>query len=531
MVPGRPYNAVPADSPRSTYVSLQRLSIETLRAPGFPGGRVTAPRVDPGATSIGIVHFGIGAFHRSHQAVFTEDAAAATGETGWGILGVTGRTDAVVQQLRPQDCLYGVLDRGATATTLRLIASVRDVAWPGRDSERVAETLASPTTHIATLTITEKGYLRAPGGAIDLDLPAVQHDLAVIERELAGEGDLPMSQTPIGLLVRGLARRFRRGGAPFTVLPCDNLVGNGAITQTLVTSLIAAIGRAGGADARKARDDMLVWLGASVTFPSTMVDRITPATTKADREEAFALLGAWDEALVVAEPFTQWVIEDRFAGPRPAWEKAGAILTDDVTPYERVKLRVLNATHSLLAYTGALEGYRTIAEALGDTALYELVRRVIDDDILPTLEAPAELDLAQYRDSVLERFANPNIAHTTLQIAMDGSQKLPNRVLGTVVDRLEAGHTPLGLALVVAAWITFIASTLAQGGPVLDDPLAELLQTVVASADAVSVDPTGLVARVLAMGEVFPPQLRDSAAFRDAIVSQFTTVQNLTAGK
>jgi fructuronate reductase len=477
-------------------VSLQRLSIETLRAPGFPGGRVIVPGVDPRVTTIGIVHFGIGAFHRGHQAVFTEDAAAATGETGWGIFGVTGRTDAVVQQMRPQDCLYGVLNRGAAATTLRLIASVRDVAWPGRDSERVAEMLASPTTHIATLTITEKGYLRAPGGAVDLDLPAVQHDLAVIERELAGEGDLPMSHTPIGLLVRGLARRFRRSGAPFTVVSCDNLVGNGAITQTLVISLVAAIRSA--------------WLDASVTFPSTMVDRITPATTEADREEAFALLGAWDEALVVVEPFTQWVIEDRFAGPRPAWEKAGAILTDNVTPYERVKLRILNATHSLLAYTGALKGYRTIAEALDDTSLRQIAQRVIDDDILPTLEAPAGVDLAQYRDSVLERFANPNIAHTTLQVAMDGSQKLPNRVLGTVVDRLEVGQVPTGLAFMLAAWIVFVASTMVAGGPALDDPLAAVLHEALGSPDAIVTEPEAVVARFFAIEAVFPPEVRAS---------------------
>lgn len=510
--------------------AAQRLSIATLST-AVPTEEVTLPGVDPTEVTIGIVHFGIGAFHRAHQAVYTEDAAAAGGETGWGILGVTGRSEAVVQQLRPQDCLYGVLEKGAAAARLRLIGSVRGVVWPGRDSEKVVETLALSTTHLATLTITEKGYLRDGGDAIDLELPAVQHDLALIERELRGERELPMSQTPIGLLVRGLARRFLANQAPFSVVSCDNLVANGAITQKLVTSLVAAIRSEGRADADRAREGMLAWLAASVTFPSTMVDRIAPATTEANRAEAQMLLGLRDEALVVAEPFKQWVIEDRFAGPRPAWEKAGAILTDDVAPYERVKLRILNATHSLLAYLGALSGYETIAEAVADPALGEAARRVLDDDILPTLVAPEGMELEQYRDTVLQRFANPSLAHTTRQVAMDGSQKLPGRLLGPAIDRLDAGQTPLGVALAVAAWITYIASTLEQGGPSLDDPLADTLQSAVGAADAVTADPEGVVTRVFGVGQVFPDQLRNSDAFRDAVVSQLGVVQELIAAR
>ncbi|TFD46888.1 mannitol dehydrogenase family protein [Cryobacterium frigoriphilum] len=498
-----------------------RLATATLAAASV-GADVDLPPIGPALISIGIVHFGIGAFHRAHQAVFTEDAMAATGQTSWGILGVTGRSEAVVEQLQPQNCLYGVLEKGADAPALRIVGAVRDVAWPGRDSEKVIEMLARPSTHIATLTITEKGYLRGADGDLNLSLPVVQHDVALLEREIAGEAGLPASISPLGLLVRGLARRFRQGGEPFTVLPCDNLVDNGTITHRLVTSFVAAVGRGQAA----ARDDLLAWLAASVTFPSTMVDRIAPATTEADRQLEGGLLGLRDDALVVAEPFKQWVIEDRFAGPRPRWEQVGAILTSDVAPYERAKLRILNATHSLLAYLGALCGHSTIAQAMTNPMLRDLARRVIDEDILPTLVTPVGMDLAVYRDSVLKRFGNPNLPHTTRQVAMDGSQKLPNRILGSVQDRLQQGETPEGLALAVAAWITYVASTIG-GDTILDDPLAELLQATIGDADAVRTDPNGVVQRMLALGQIFPQAVQQSVAFHDAVRQQLFTVQTI----
>ncbi|MEO7588543.1 MAG: hypothetical protein ABIS84_11015, partial [Arachnia sp.] len=283
----------PEGSTHGEASGAKRLSLATMGS--IPGG-VRRPAVDPAALSIGIVHFGIGAFHRSHQAVFTEDAAAATDDTRWGILGVTGRSDTVAAQLRAQDCLYGVLEKGGAATSLRIIGSVREAAWPGRDSERVVEALAQTGTYIATLTITEKGYTRSSDGSIDLTLSAVQHDLRLIEAELVGPGptdpaatddSLLMSQTPIGLLVRGLARRFRTHRQPFTVVPCDNLVENGTVVRTLVASLVAAIGSRDSSDALvEARDSFGEWMAASVAFPSTMVDRIAPAVTEADRDEA-----------------------------------------------------------------------------------------------------------------------------------------------------------------------------------------------------------------------------------------------------
>lgn len=511
-------------------MTIPRLSADTLTPDVLHRPGVSGPLIDPEDLSIGIVHFGIGAFHRAHQAVFTEDAAAASGDSRWGILGVTGRSEAVVQQLRPQDCLYGVLERGADATQLRLIGSVRDVAWPARDSERVVEALAAAHVHLATLTITEKGYLRAPGGGIDLGLDAVQHDVGLIERELAGEVGLPASSTPIGLLVRGLARRFRTGGAPFTVVPCDNLVDNGPTTRRLVHSLVDALGPAGGSATGTASDaaaGFREWLEASVRFPSTMVDRIAPATTEADREAAAALLGLRDEALVVAEPFKQWVIEDDFAGPRPAWEKAGAILTTDVAAYERVKLRILNGAHSMLAYLGALKGHETIAQTVADAPLRQAVLSVLNADILPAIQAPEGIDLAEYRDSVLARFANPSLAHTTRQVAMDGSQKLPFRWLASAADRLRVGHVPEGLAFALAAWATYIASTADASGPVLDDPLASRLQDAVGSAESLAADPAAAVDRLFAIHEVFSEPVAASAEFRAAVVAALPEVRAL----
>jgi fructuronate reductase len=499
-----------------------RLSIATL-TDRLPDGS-TGPRIDPTETTIGIVHFGIGAFHRSHQAVFTEDAAAATGESGWGILGVTGRSDAVVEQLRPQDCLYGVLQKDRDETSLRIVGSVREVAFPGRDSVRVVEVLAGPTTQIATLTITEKGYLRAPDGAIDLSLASVQHDLRIIERQLAGEQPTEPSETAIGLLVRGLAARFSLGAEPFTVLCCDNLVDNGSMVKRVILSLAAAIGTGDRSSAR-----FLDWLGESVAFPSSMVDRITPAVTEVDREEALALLGLRDDALVVAEPFSQWVIEDRFAGRRPAWELAGVTITDDVAPYEKAKLRILNATHSLLAYLGMVKGHRTIADAVADDALLLVAGRVLDDDILPTLEELPGLDLRQYRDTVLERIGNPALKHTTRQVGMDGSQKLPNRIIGVAVERLAAGEVPRGLALAIAAWIRYIASTMEEGAPPLDDPIADVLTAAIGSADAPDTDPTGVVDRMFAIAAVFPAELAASTEFRDAVAAQLDEVRRITA--
>ncbi|UZN02714.1 mannitol dehydrogenase family protein [Cellulomonas sp. S1-8] len=492
--------------PPRTAVRLSSTTWRARAARGLPDD-VRGPAVDPAALGVGQVHLGIGAFHRAHQAVCTEDAAAATGETGWGLLGVTQRSPRVAEQLRPQDGLYGVLTVGADRTSLRVVGSVRDVAYPGRDTARVLDTIAAPTTHVVSLTVTEKGYRRRADGGLDVDAPDVAADLAAARDELRGPSEAA-ARTPIGMLVRGLVRRHRTSPAPLTVVCCDNLTDNGAVLAGLVVRALAAV---------PGSDDVAAWVATSVRFPATMVDRIVPATTDAHRAEAAGLLGLHDEALVVGEPFFQWVIEDDFAGPRPAWERAGATLTGDVAPFERAKLRILNATHSALAYHGALRGHATIAEAVADPDLEALARALVDEDVLPTLVAPPGTDLGAYRDEVLHRFANPRTGHTTVQVAMDGSQKLPVRLLGTVADRLAAGAVPHAAARAFAGWVAYVRAATAgdlvvAGRPVtLDDPLAGVLADAVAGPDPVG--------RVFALRDVVPEPVASSTAFRDAVTA------------
>jgi fructuronate reductase len=456
---------------------LSRLSLTNLPV---------APAVDPKALSIGIVHLGIGAFHRAHQAVVTERAAVETGDTRWGITGVSQRSTTVRDQLAPQDGLYSVLERGLGEQSIQVIGSVRDVLTVPEDPEAVVARMSDPEVSVVTLTVTEKGY-RATGTGLNLDDPEIQADLT---------GRPP--RTVVGQLAAAIERR----DAPLTIVSCDNLVANGPFLRKLVTDYFEALGKVPSTfEATK--------------FPASMVDRIVPATTDADRDEAAWLLGVRDEAVVVAEPFLQWVIEDDFAGARPAWERGGAVLTADVAPWEQAKLRMLNATHSMLAYLGALRGYETIAEAVRDDELGGLARQLMTDDVVPTLTPPDGLDLAAYGASVLERFENPALKHRTRQVAMDGSVKLPVRMLGTVRDRLAAGAEPRTITLAVAAWMVYVLRT-----PDLDDPQAARLKAAVAGAET----PEQLVDALLSVDTIFTPDLQTSALFRTLLTHHTTAL-------
>ncbi|HCX83715.1 MAG TPA: mannitol dehydrogenase [Micrococcales bacterium] len=452
---------------------LPRLTRSTPIAPEASG-----PRVRP--TGVGIVHLGWGAFHRAHQAIYTEDAMAETGDLSWGILGDVERSPQVRDAVRPQDGLYTVLtvgldEHGRTVRSARVVGSVVDVAYPGEETPRLLAAIAAPTTHVVTLTVTEKGYARRPDGRLDVEQAAADIALLAAE-EAAGDADVSAAApatTAMGLLVRGLAARRRAGGAPVTVLSCDNMPENGRVLRGVVDELVDAAlpGEAGAA--------LRSYLEESTTFPGSMVDRITPAATPDVLDQVAAAIGARDEAGIVAEPFRQWVIEDRFAGPRPAWERVGAELVPDVVPWENAKLRLLNGTHSVLAYAGRLAGHATLAEAVTDPAIASHARAFMVDDALPTLTPPAGADLLAYGEELLVRFANPATGHTTRQVSTDGTQKIPFRWGEAVAWNLEQGRVPDGVAYGLAAWSEFVRRAVRDGVDLGDPAGAERLTATV----------------------------------------------------
>jgi len=454
------------------------------------------PRVDPRGLGVGIVHLGIGAFHRAHQAVYTEDAIAAAGGD-WGICGVTERSPAVADALGPQDGLYTVAVRGADGERRRVIPSVREVRWARADPEALTRRIADPATAIVTLTVTEKAYRLDPGTG------RLRDGDPDLEADLRGGS----TRTVVGQLVAGLARRRAHSGAPITVVCCDNLPSNGATLRDLVHDF---------ARRRAPRDGLSAWLADHVRFPSTMVDRIVPATTAADRRALAAATGLADEGLVVTEPFSQWVIEDYFAGPRPAWERAGAIMTDRVWPYERIKLRMLNGSHSTLAYLGMLADHEFVADAIASDGLCHVIAGLMAIDVAPTLRVPDGFDLLHYRDDLLRRFANRALRHRTAQIALDGSQKLPGRLLGTIRDRRAHGAEPALAALGVAAWMRVVSVRRSDSGRPLtiEDPLGGEIAARVGSLHG----PRQIVDALLAMREIFGADLAADRGLCDLLV-------------
>ncbi|HEU4947612.1 MAG TPA: mannitol dehydrogenase family protein [Kribbella sp.] len=463
-----------------------------------------APRVDPRSLPVGIVHLGIGAFHRAHQAVFTEDAVAAAGGD-WGICGVTQRSADVLEQLAPQDGLYTLLEQSAAGPSARVIGTVRDLLFAAEDWDGLRTRLSAPSTRLVTLTVTEKGY-RHDG---------VTGRLRAADVDLIADAEGRSPRTVVGQLVRGLQARRAADAGPVTLLSCDNLVSNGALLRRLVQDFCAMLPSAQG-------EPLAEWIAQSVAFPSSMVDRIVPATTPEDRAEVARLLGLEDRGAVVTEPFRQWVVEDTFAAGRPAWELAGAIMTADVAPYEALKLRLLNGSHSAIAYLGVLAGHEYVAEAVREPAIGEFVARLMAEDITPTLSVPAGFDLNAYRKELIDRFGNPALRHRTQQIAMDGTQKLPQRLLGTIRDRLGAGAEPRLACLAVAAWMRFVSAGQADDGTpvVVDDPLAARLATAVAGAET----PANVVDALLGVREVFGDDLPADETFRALLETALDTL-------
>ncbi|MER9294880.1 mannitol dehydrogenase family protein [Mesorhizobium sp. M0621] len=433
---------MPSDQ-TSRITTIKRLSGNTV--PSLPAS-IATPSYDRSRVVPGIVHLGVGAFHRAHQAAYVDDCLAA-GETGWGITGVSLRSTDTRDALTPQDGLYTLAIRSSGEEKLRVIGSIGAMLVAPEDPGAVLAALTDPRTLIVTLTITEKAYLRAAGGGLDTAHPDIAHDLA----------NPKIPKTAHGFLTEALARRRADGAPPFTVLCCDNLPANGATLHRLLVefAMFRDTRPAQSGDAKLTQSGAAVLakhIADAVAFPSSMVDRIVPATTDTDRARIAEELGVEDAWPVMTEPFCQWVIEDNFPGGRPAWEQFGVTMVDDVRPFEDMKLRLLNGSHSAIAYLGLLSGHATVDRAFADPAIRAFVDALWAEAI-PTLPRNAGLDTASYTAELAERFSNTALAHRTAQIANDGSQKLPQRIVASTLECIEAGAVPEHLTLVIATWI------------------------------------------------------------------------------
>ncbi|WP_246209742.1 mannitol dehydrogenase family protein [Pikeienuella piscinae] len=467
----------------------------------------SAPRLARSAAArpgAGIVHLGLGAFFRAHGAFYIAEAIAKSGGD-WGVVGLSLMNPAMRDRLAPQDFAYTAVDLGPEGEIPRVVEVVRDVLVARENPEAALAAMADPAIRIVSLTVTEKGYCHEPAtGRLNPDHPDIVHDLA----NPAAPRSAP------GYLVRALARRREAGLRPFTVLTCDNLPQNGRVVRSVVLDLAAAVDPA-----------LADWIAAEGRFPATMVDRIVPATSAADIARVTELTGFADAAPVVHEPFRQWVIEDDFVdGARPDLAAAGARMVKDVAAFEHMKLRMLNGAHSALSYLGYLGGHETIAETVADPVYARFVKRLWRDEIIPALTPPPGEDLHAYADALFSRFANPAIRHRTWQIAMDGSQKLPQRILGTIAENRVAGRPCPGLHLAVAAWMRYVGGVDEKDDPIdVRDPLAERLRAL---SDAAP-DGPAKVAALLGLRQIFTPE--QAAAMRDDVSAAYATLTRLGA--
>ncbi len=461
---------------------------------GLPASVIT-PKYDRSKLKVGILHFGPGMFHRAHQAQYT-DAILAAGASDWAIEGVELRDTDVDARLNPQHGLYTLLVCDAENPTAQVVGSLLKVIVAPRDPQAVLSRIADPSIRIISITVTEKAY------GLDLKTGGLDENHPDIAADLANPGK---PRSLVGYLVEGLARRRAEGGAPVTVLSCDNLADNGKKLKRLVLEF------AGKRDAA-----LRQWIDTEVPFPCTMVDRITPAASDKTLADAKAAIGRDDLAAVETEPFKQWVIEDHFAAGRPDWDKAGAIFTRDVAPFEYMKLRMLNGSHSLLAYLGFLNGLEFVRDTMADPALAKLIRAHMSATA-KTLKPVAGIDYEAYADALCARFANKAIAHATYQIAMDGTQKLPQRLLEPVEQALKAGLNVETFAITVAAWMVYTLGRTAKGEAYdIRDPRGD---EITALLKGVEMTGAAICDRLFKLPGLFSPYLQQHEGWRSSIIS------------
>ena len=447
-----------------------------------------------------IVHLGCGAFHRAHQALYTHHLLEST-DSDWGICEVNlmpGNDRVLIENLKKQQLLYTVAEKGAESTELKIIGSMKEALHPEIDGcEGILNAMARPQTAIVSLTVTEKGYCAdAASGQLDLNNPLIKHDL---ENPTA-------PKSAIGYIVEALRLRREKGLKAFTVMSCDNVRENGHVAKVAVLGLA------------QARDPQLAaWIEENVTFPCTMVDRIVPAATPETLQEIADQLGVYDPCAIACEPFRQWVIEDNFVNGRPGWDKVGAQFVADVVPFEMMKLRMLNGSHSFLAYLGYLGGYETIADTMTNPDYRQAAFALMMQEQAPTLSMPEGTDLNAYATLLIERFSNPSLRHRTWQIAMDGSQKLPQRLLDPVRLHLQNGGSWRHLALGGAGWMRYTQGVDEQGNAIdVVDPMLAEFQKINAQYQGAD-----RVKALLGLSGIFADDLPQNADFVGAVTAAY----------
>jgi len=459
--------------------NLNRLSAE-----------VQLPAYSLSDTRQGIAHIGVGGFHRAHQAYYT-DALMNTGEAlDWAICGVGLRPEdrRARDDLREQDYLFTLFELGdSDDTEVRVIGAIRDMLLAEDDAQALIAKLAEPQIRIVSLTITEGGYcIDDSNGEFMAHLPQIQHDLAHPEAPT----------TVFGFLCAALAKRRGAGVPAFTLMSCDNLPHNGAVARKALLAFAAL------------RDpELCEWIDQNVSFPNAMVDRITPMTSTAHRLQLADKHGVDDAWPVVCEPFVQWVVEDRFVNGRPAWEKVGVQFTDDVSPYEEMKIKLLNGSHLALTYLGFLKGYRFVHETMNDPLFVRYMRAYMDLDVTPQLAAVPGIDLSEYKDTLVARFSNQAIADQLERVCSDGSSKFPKFTVPTINRLIADGRETKRAALVVAAWALYLQGVDENGDTYsIPDPRAAFVQGLVADDELIT-------ERLLGVEEIFGTAIPESPEF------------------
>jgi fructuronate reductase len=459
---------------------------------------ISIPKYNRENTDIGIVHLGPGAFHRAHQAVYTENAMNLSGGN-WGVCGVSLRSATARDVLAEQDNLYtlAILDKNIS---YQIIGAIKEVLVASEQSNEVIARLSAASTKLVTLTITEKGYCLAADGSLDLSHEDIKHDL---ENPTA-----PVSA--IGFIVESLKQRKLNSVKAFNVLSCDNVSGNGDKLRRAVLDY-----------AEQFDESLKAWIDTHVAFPNAMVDSITPKTERYTIESVSKAIGLQDNWPIQREEFTQWVIDNNWQGERPDWEKVGVIFTNDVEGFEKAKLRLLNCLHSTLAYAGSLAGFETVFDVTSDKGFYQFITKLADEEIIGSFTPPKELAVKSYSNDIIQRFLNPNIRHLLAQIAFDGSQKIQMRILPTSADNLSLGRPTKLLSLSLACWFEFICCALKSGKEIVD-PMASNFANM---PKLLSNDAMEVVEAFLSIESIFGQAFKKNKQLKAQLVDSLTAIR------